>query len=45
MLENCVLAVVGEEAKGACGTEQLCRGLETGIEGGGGFHAVWLLWK
>ena len=31
MLAKCVLAVTGEEAKEACGTEQLCGGLEAGI--------------
>ena len=43
MLAKCVLAVTGEEAKGACRTEQPCGGLEAGIEGG--VHAVRILWK
>ena len=33
MLAKCVLAVIGEEAKEACGKEQLCRGLEAGVMG------------
>ena len=43
MLAKYVLMVTGAEAKEACGAEQLCRGLEAGIEGG--IHAVRLLWK
>ena len=45
MLKKCVLVVMGEEAeaKEACGTEQLCGGLETGIEVG--VHSVRLLWQ
>ena len=31
MLAKCVLAVMGEETKEDCGTEQLCRGLESSI--------------
>ena len=42
-VEKCVLAVTGEDAKEACGTEKLCSGLEVGIQGG--IHAVRLLWK
>ena len=34
MLVKCVLAVTGAEAKEACGTEQLYRGLEAVIKGG-----------
>ena len=41
MLTKCVLAVMEEEAKKACGTEQLCRGLEAGFEGG--IHSVRLM--
>ena len=33
MLAKCVLVVTGAEAKEAYGTEQLCGGLEAGIEG------------
>ena len=40
---KCVLTVMGAEAKEACGTEQICGGLEVGIEGG--VHAVRLLWQ
>ena len=43
ILVKCVLVVIGAEAKEACGTEQLCGGLEAGIEGGK--HAVRLLWQ
>ena len=42
MLSKCVLAVTGAEAEEACGTEQLCGGLEAGIIGG--IHAVRILW-
>ena len=41
MLARCVLVVTGAEAKEACMTEQLCGGLQAGIEGG--IHAVRLL--
>jgi hypothetical protein len=37
-----VLLVAGEEAKEACGIDQLCAGLEAGIEGG--IHAINELW-
>ena len=43
ILAKCVLAVTGEEAKEACGTEQICGGFEAGNEGG--VQAVRLLWK
>ena len=43
MLVKCVLAVMGEEVKEACGAEQLYGGLEAGVEGG--ICAVWPLWK
>ena len=43
ILEKCVLAVTGAEAKKACGTEQLCKGLVTGIEGA--IHVMRLLWQ
>jgi hypothetical protein len=32
LLAKCVLAVAGEEAKLACGAEQVCAGMEGGIE-------------
>ena len=37
------MEMTGAEAKEACGVEQLCRGLESGIEGG--IHVVQLLWQ
>ena len=43
ILERCVLVLTGEEAKEACRTEQLCGGLEAGIEGG--IHVVHLMWQ
>ena len=43
ILAKCVLAVIGLEAKEACGTEQLCRELESGIKGR--ICAVRLLWQ
>ena len=43
MLEKCVLVVTGAEAKEACSTEQLCGGLEAGIEGG--IHMLRLMWQ
>ena len=42
MLDKCVLVLTRAEAKEACSTEQLCGGLEAGIEGG--IHVVRLLW-
>ena len=41
-MEKCVLRVTGQEANAACGTEQLARGVEVGIEGG--VHDMRLLW-
>ena len=38
LLAKCVLAEVGEQGKSACGSTQLCAGLEAGIEGS--LHAV-----
>ena len=43
MLAKCVLVVTGVEAKESCGAEQLCSGLEAGIEGE--IHVVRLLWQ
>jgi len=37
-IAKCVLTVCGEDAKAACGSTQLCAGLEAGIEGA--LHAV-----
>ena len=35
---KCALKIVGEDAKGACGSTNLCAGLEAGIEGA--LHSV-----
>ena len=43
LLANCVLTLMGEDSKEACGTEQLYRGFEDAIYGG--IHTVWLLWQ
>ncbi len=43
LTSKCVLFVCGDEAKEACGVDQLCAGLESGIEGG--IHAARLLWE
>ena len=40
---KCALLVCGDEAREACGADQLCAGLEGGIEGG--THAAKLLWQ
>ena len=42
MMANCLLRVAGPEAKADCGTKQLARGLEAGIEGA--IHAMLVLW-
>ena len=39
---KCVLKIAGSEAKEACGTDQLCAGLEAAIEGG--IHATKEWW-
>ena len=39
----CLLRVLGQEAKAACGTAQLSRGVEAGIEGD--IHAISVLWE
>ena len=41
LMAKCLLRVTGQEAKAACGTEQLASGVEYGIEGG--IHAMRLL--
>ena len=38
LMAKCGLKVCGEDAKAACGSTQLCAGLEAGIEGA--LHAV-----
>ena len=43
MFVKSLLVMTGAEAEEACGTEQLCGGLEEVIERV--IHAVWLLWK
>ena len=43
LLAKCVIAIAGREAKVACGTAQLCAGLEAGIEGAA--HAIDTLWR
>ena len=42
LFAKCVIKVAGGQAKDACGTSQLCAGLEAGIEGA--VHAVKALW-
>ena len=42
LVAKCVLLVAGEEAQIACGVDQLCGGLEAGIEGG--IHAMSSIW-
>ena len=41
-LWECILDVAGHEAKTACGKDQLCAGLEGGIDGA--VHAMSSLW-
>ena len=41
-MAKCLLWVTGQEAKAACGTEQLTKGVEAGIEGG--IHAMRIIW-
>ncbi len=43
LFAKCVMLLAGAEAKDACGIDQLCAGLEAGIEGG--IHAMRLLWE
>jgi hypothetical protein len=38
LIAKCILHVAGKEAKEACGIDQLCAGLESGIEGA--IHAM-----
>ena len=42
-MEKCLLWVTGQEAKSACGIEQLAGGVEAGIEGD--IHAMRVLWQ
>jgi hypothetical protein len=41
-IAKCVLLVSGKEAKESCGIDQLCAGLESGVEGG--IHAMQHVW-
>ncbi len=41
-IAKCVLLVSGNEAKESCGIDQLCAGLESGVEGG--IHALQHVW-
>ena len=43
LMAKCLLKVSGPEVKTACGTTQLARGLELGIEGA--IHAMRVLWE
>jgi hypothetical protein len=43
LLAKIVLWLAGSEAKETCGIDQLCTGLEAGIEGG--IHVINQLWK
>ena len=43
LIAKVILVEAGPEAKNACGDNQLCAGLEAGIEGG--IHAVNQVWK
>jgi hypothetical protein len=40
---KCVLSVAGGKARDECGVDQLCTGLEAGVEGG--IHTLKLIWK
>ena len=43
IMSKCVLRVAGQEAKVACGTEQLAGGVEEGMKGGiNGMHLLWV---
>ena len=42
LLAKCLLRVTGEEAKIACGSSQLCRGIHAGIEAGS--YAMRMQW-
>jgi hypothetical protein len=41
-IAKCILQAAGKDAKEACGTDQLCAGLEAGLEGG--IHAAQHMW-
>ena len=43
LMAKCLLQVTGPEAKDACGTAQLARGVEAGIEGS--IHVMCILWE
>ena len=43
LMEKCTLRVTVQEAKAACGMEQLVGGVKSGIERG--IHVMRLLWK
>jgi hypothetical protein len=40
---KCVLFIAGGEARDGCGVDQLCAGLEAGVEGG--IHTLQLIWE
>ena len=43
LMAKCLLQVTGQEAKDACGTEQVAGSVEAGIEGG--IQVMCVLWK
>ena len=43
LMVKCLLRVTGQEAKAACGTDQLDQGVEAGIEGS--IHVMIILWQ
>ena len=43
LIAKCVLSVAKGEAQLACGIDQLCEGLQAGIEGG--VHALHSIWE
>ena len=43
MMAKCILRVMGQGAKSACGTAQLAGGVEAGIEGG--INTMNVLWE
>jgi hypothetical protein len=42
-IAKCILKVAGKDAKETCGIDQLCAGLESGIEGA--IHAMNHMWE
>ena len=43
LVKKCILKVAGQEEKESCGTDQMCGGIDAGVEGS--INVMHLLWQ